>query len=268
MLMKSDSPSPVLGANAESENTAPASSVSTPAFPLRPAPFTGASRQVPVMRAFDWIQEGWSLFLGAPRAWLFLSGGILATFALSDFIWLNVRTGFPPSLLRSLALAFLFLGPVVLMPIATAAGLYLCRLLARGETPELDDLVIGLKQAPKRLLWAGSLTLAGWLLIYGFYELTHGPLALFLPTLAGFSFLLAIWFIPPLVAFHGLSPIGALNKGFAACLKNAGAFAVFGFTMALLHFVAVLPAGLGLVVLLPVVIGTLHASYRDVFSES
>lgn len=266
--MTPESPSQSLGTRPEAENAAADNTFSAPIFPLRPATFTGDSRQVPVMRAFDWIQEGWSLFLGAPRVWLFLSSGILATFALSDFIWLNVRTGFPPSLLRSIALALLFFGPVVLMPIATAGGLYLCRLLARGETPEPEDLVIGLKHAPKRLLWAGALTLAGWLLIYGFYELTHGPLALFLPTLAGFSFLLAIWFIPPLVAFHGLSPIGALNKGFAACLKNAGAFAVFGFTMALLHFVAVLPAGLGLVVLLPVVIGTLHASYRDVFSES
>lgn len=239
-----------------------------PDFPLPPGRFTGASRQVPVMRCFDWIQEGWNFFLGAPRVWLFLGGGILLTFALSEFLWLHVRTGFQPSLLRNLVLGLLFFAPVLLMPLATAGGLHLCRLLARGQTPELDDLATGLKQAPQRLLAAGGLYLVGWLIIFAFYELIDGPLALFLPTLAGFSFLIAIWFIPPLVAFHDLTPFTALVKGFTACLRNAGVFAVFGFTMAVLHLIAVLPAGLGLIVLLPVVIGALHASYRDVFSES
>lgn len=238
------------------------------AFPLAPAPFTGATRKVPVMRAFDWIQEGWQLFLAAPRVWLFLGGGIVLLFALADFLWLLVRTGFAPSLLRNLTLGLLFFGPVVLMPLATAAGLHLCRLLARGQPVELDDLLAGFRLAPRRLLGVGGLTLLGWLAIFGVYEWIHGPLALFLPTLAGFAFLLAIWFLPPLVAFHGLAPLAALGKGFAACARNTPVFAVFGFTMAILHLIAVLPAGLGLIVLLPVVIGTLHASYRDVFTES
>lgn len=237
-------------------------------FPLAPAPFTGATRKVPVMRAFDWIQEGWELFLAAPRVWLFLGGGIVLLFAVSEFLWLLVRTGFNASLLRNIVLGLLFFGPVVLLPLATSAGLNLCRLLAKGQTVDLDDLIAGFHILPKRLLGVGGLTLLGWLIIFAFYEIIRGPLAFFLPTLAGFAFLLAIWFMPPLVAIHGLSPITALSRSFAACARNTAAFTVFGFTMAVLHFVAVLPAGLGLVVLLPVVIGALHASYRDVFSES
>src|SRR6185369_16430 len=128
----------------------------------------------------------------------------------------------------------------------------------------LDDLVAGLKYAPQRLFTTGALYLVGWLAIYAFYELIDGPLALFLPPLAGFSFLIAIWFMPPLVAFHDLSPLSALTKGFAACAHNAWVFVVFGVLMALLHFVALLPAGLGLIVLMPVAMGALHASYRDI----
>jgi len=242
------------------------------AFPLPPAPFTGAARKVPQLRAFDWIQEGWALFLGAPKVWLFLSGAILLVFAVSEFFWLKVRTSFDPSLLRNTVLALLMFGPVVLMPLATVSGLHICRLLARGEAngnaPDLDDLIAGFRLRPRQLLATGVLVLAGWLLIFAFYEIVHGPLSLFLPTLAGFSYLLAIWFIPALVAFHDLSPLNALRISFAACAKNALTFAIFGFTMAILHLVAVLPALLGLIVLLPVVIGALHASYRDVFSES
>ena len=239
-----------------------------PQFPLAPAQFTGAARKVPVMRAFDWIQEGWTLFLGAPRVWLFLAGGIMLSVALCEFLWLYVGASLAPSLVRSVLLALLFFGPVLLMPTVTTAGLHLCRLMARGETPELDDLVSGLKYAPQRLFITGALYLVGWLAIFAFYKIVDGPLALILPPLAGFSFLIAIWFMPPLVAFHDLSPLAALAKGFAACARNAGVFLVFGLLMALLHFVAVLPAGLGLIVLMPVAIGALHASYRDVFPES
>lgn len=240
----------------------------TPSFPLSPAPFTGAARKVPQMRAFDWIQQGWMLFLGAPKVWLFLGGAILLVFVISEFVWLNVRTAFAPNLLRNVVLALLLFGPVVLMPLATASGLHICRILARGETPDLDDLIAGFRQRTRHLLATGGLVLGGWLLIFAFHEIVQGPLSLFLPTLAGFSYLLAIWFLPALVAFHDLSPLHALRISFFACAKNALTFAIFGFTMAVLHFVAVLPALLGLIVLLPVVIGTLHASYRDVFYES
>ena len=237
-------------------------------FPLPPAPFTGATRKVPALRALDWIQEGWTLFLGAPRVWLFLGGAIVLMFAVSEFLWLNVRTSFSPSLPRSLVLALLFFGPVVLMPPATAAGLQMCRLLANGNTPDLDDLIDAFRRQPCPLFQAGMLMLGGWLIIYLFYEVIRGPLALFLPTLAGFAFLLSFWFLPALIALHGLPPFAALRAGFAACLKNALPFALFGFTMAILHFVALLPVGLGMIVLLPVVIATLYASYRDIFTES
>ena len=220
------------------------------------------------MRSFEWIREGWALFLGAPGVWLLLGGGIVLWFVVAEFLWLQIRTRFDPSLLRNLSLAVLLFGPVILMPAATAGGLQLCRRLARDQPAELSDLLGGIQQAPQRLLGAGLLYLAGWLIIFLFYELINGPLALFLPTLAGFLFLIAIWFVPPLVAFHNLSPFEALSRSFSACFKNAGVFVVFGLTMGLLHLVAVLPAGLGLIVLLPVMIGTLHASYRDVFPES
>lgn len=242
--------------------------IEPPRFPLPPTRFTGAARVVPLLRAFDWIGEGWALFLGAPRVWLFLAGGILFIFAATEFVWLYVQAGFSPSLPRSVVLGLLFFSPVVLMPLGVAAGLHLCRLLARGETPELEDLGAGLALAPRPLLLAGAITLAGWLLIYALHQIIQGPLSLFLPTLAGFAFLIAIWFVPPLVAFHDQSPLLALGHGFAACTRSAGTFAVFGLTMALLHLLALLPAGLGLIVLLPVVIGALHASYRDVFIES
>lgn len=239
-----------------------------PSFPLAPAEFTGAARKVPLLRAFDWIAEGWAMFLGAPKAWLVLSVGLTLGFVVSGFALLYVGASFAPSLPRTLTQIVLAFGPVALLPLCVGAGLHLCRLLANGERPEIADLVAGFALAPRPLLTAGAIYVAGWLATFAVYATVKGPLALLLSTLAGFAFLIGIWFMPPLIALHRMPPTRALVCGFAACLRSTPAFAAFAFTMAILHLLAFLPAGLGVPILLPVVIGALHASYRDVFQES
>lgn len=237
-------------------------------FPLPPGVFTGAARKVPLLRAFDWIAEGWALFLGAPKPWLLLSVGLTLGFVASGFALLYVGAAFAPSPPRLVAQVLLAFGPVALLPLCVGAGLHLCRRLASGETPDTADLAAGFALAPRALLIAGAIYVAGWLATFAVYATVKGPLALLLSTLAGFAFLIAIWFMPPLIAFHRMAPTRALLRGFAACLHSTPTFAAFAFTMAILHLLAFLPAGLGVPILLPVVIGALHASYRDVFQET
>jgi uncharacterized membrane protein len=54
----------------------------------------------------------------------------------------------------------------------------------------------------------------------------------------------------------------------SACFGNFGAFVVLGVLIYVLIWVAMLPAGLGVLVLIPVFAGTLYASYQDVFGAS
>ena len=42
----------------------------TPAFPLAPARFTGDSREVDPGACFDWLRQGWAMFLVNPGIWI------------------------------------------------------------------------------------------------------------------------------------------------------------------------------------------------------
>lgn len=220
------------------------------------------------MNAFDWVRQGWAIFLAAPAFWLSMGVGLLLFFGLFEFMFVFTLATLPPSVPRQLLAAFFLFGPVLVLPLVSIGGVHVCRRLAAGETPRVADLAWGYRERRTPLLALGAFFLAGWLALFAFYAIVKGPLALFLPTIAGFAFLMAIWFMPVLVAFHDMSLLAALRAGFAACAGNFGAFLAFGFVMMLLHFLALLPLGLGLPLLLPVVIGAMYASYRDVYPES
>lgn len=238
------------------------------AFPLPPPRFSGVARKVEFMNAIDWIRQGWAIFLVAPAFWLAVGFGLLLFFGLFEFMFVLMQVALPAGLPLQVLSAFFLFGPVLVLPLVAAGGVQVCRRLAAGLPPRFADLAWGFTERRRPLLALGGLYLAGWLGLFLFYALVKGPLALFLPTLAGFAFLMAIWFMPVLVAFHDMPLAGALRAGFGACVSSFGTFLVFGFVMMLLHFLALLPLGLGLPILFPVVIGALYASYRDVFPES
>jgi uncharacterized membrane protein len=74
-----------------------------------------------------------------------------------------------------------------------------------------------------------------------------------------------MWFAPALVFFNNMSPVEALKASFNACLKNTLPFLVYGLMVMVLLFFAALPVGLGFLVLIPVLAGSIYVSYRDIF---
>ena len=75
--------------------------------------------------------------------------------------------------------------------------------------------------------------------------------------------LMALWFAPALVIFHDVQPMAAMKSSFqGACANTAPGFGSVGFVLAIL---AVIPLGLGLLVLGPVMWGTMYVGYRDIF---
>ena len=62
-----------------------------------------------------------------------------------------------------------------------------------------------------------------------------------------------------------MPPLAALKASFNACLKNSPPLLVYGLIVMLLVFFAVLPVGLGFLVLMPVLSGSAYVSYRDIF---
>ena len=79
---------------------------------------------------------------------------------------------------------------------------------------------------------------------------------------------MAVWFAPALVVLQGRGAVEALKESFSGCLKNIVPFLLYGIVLMIAGFIAAIPLGLGYLVFLPVVAGSIYASYRDIYFTS
>jgi uncharacterized membrane protein len=249
-------------------------------FPVAPRPFDGASRHVDPGACFDWLRQGWALFLADPGTWLACS-------------LLTLLIGISPTLVP-------LVGGVatnLLMPILSAGLLDQARRQSRGEDIDVGGLFNGFRQRTGELVLLGvvfTVAIVAVVVVIGIligggvagglfgastgrpvvagagFGVVLGGLLLggLLISLALVPLTMAMWFAPALVYFNGMAPVAAMKASFAACLANWLPFLVFSVILTVLCFFATLPLGLGFLVLLPVFSGALYASYRDVFPTS
>ena len=77
--------------------------------------------------------------------------------------------------------------------------------------------------------------------------------------------MMALWFAPALVMLHDVAPLEAMKLSAQACFQNLLTFGVLAALLYVLVWVAMLPAGLGMLVLVPVLAGALLAAWQDTF---
>lgn len=240
------------------------------AFPLAAPPYHGNSRAVAAGNAFDWLRQGWALFVVNPGVWIAITVVLLVL-----LLGLNIVP-----LVGTLAAN-------LLTPLLAAGVLRACQKAADGETPEVGDLFVGFKHNTGNLVMVGVFYMAAMLAVF-LIVLTlgggsvAGGLMLGRPAGIGLAFggvllamllslaltvplMMALWFAPALVFFNNMLPLPALKASFNACLKNTLAFVVYGLIVLVLMFFAALPVMLGFLVLVPVLGGSIYAAYRDVF---
>jgi hypothetical protein len=101
------------------------------------------------------------------------------------------------------------------------------------------------------------------------FDPTIDPASVVLPVLLVVALmiplLMAYWFSPALIAVEGLSVWAALGQSFMACLKNILPFLWYGILATILMLLGSIPLGLGLLVVLPILAGSVYASYREIF---
>jgi uncharacterized membrane protein len=239
-------------------------------FPIPAPAFDGRCRTVGIDAVFAWLRLAWNLFMVHPAVWV-ASALILIVGGLA-------------------LLAVWPIGPLLaglLAPVLAAGLLAMCRKAADGEAVGLSDLAAGFSARTAPLILLGVIfmlamlaihvlvfvlfsgSVAGGLLMSGFVGLgvlLGGSLvALLLSSLLFIPLWMALWFAPALVLFNGMPPAEACKASFAACLKNLLSFLLLGLIVFALGFFAALPAGLGFLVLIPVLAGTAYASWQDVF---
>ena len=245
-----------------------------PVFPITPPPFSGRSQRAEAGACFEWLRQAWAFFAAYPAVWV---GATVLVFVAYFAVAVVPLVG--------------TLAANLLMPALSAGLLMFCKRQANGEEPGLGDLLVGFQgRAASGLILVGA--------IYGVAMLIIGVIAglivgggvlggvMATPSLAlGVMFgglivsllisavlatpvLMALWFAPALVLFHDMPPIDAMKASFNACAINWLPLSVYGLLLSVLIFFAILPVGLGLLVLIPILYGTLYASYRDIFPES
>lgn len=234
------------------------------------------SRTVSAANGWNWIRDGFRLFMQSPAIWIalfliyLLIGGVLSIIPL--------------------------LGPIVLhllAPVFIAGFMLGCRALENEQELEINHLFAGFKQNTSQLVTVGGIYLAGIILIAGVIFMASGGAVLsaltvnshdverasaaaaaagggvMLVALLGLSALIplmmAYWFAPILVVFHDLTAADAMKTSFNACLRNILPFTVYSVVAAVLIILAAIPFGIGLVVLIPTMMASLYVSYKDVF---
>lgn len=231
-------------------------------------------RQVDGKRGWEWIVEGFQLFRRVPMVWILLCTTLLLIAATLALI--------------PMAGQFIF---TLLSPVFLAGLMIGCRTLERGGQLEVAHLIAAFRNAGP-LITIGGIYLVGQVLIVGIFMLVGGDVLMSLllegkrvdenelKNVSGdmlsaslvaltlsIPLLMAAWFAPLLSIFNGMPPVEAMRTSFFACVKNIVAFQIYVVILVVFTFIASIPYGLGLFVLVPTVFASIYVSYVDIFED-
>lgn len=243
-------------------------------------------RAVKAGHGWRWIVDGFSLFKKNPVVWITLVLVLYVTFTI---------------LVRVPILGIVI---VLLMPVLLAGLMEGCRALDSGQELKITHLVCGFQKDTAHLVTLGGISLVGNLLVLMIGAIMTGDAAVtimksvsggaadpaaaeailraapkvFTAALVAFTFslplLMALWYAPLLVYFDNLKPLRSLVVSFEACWKNVLPFLVYA-TVIFTAIVVLTPISLSLRqldlsiwLLAPVLIPSIYASYKDVFTRA
>jgi uncharacterized membrane protein len=232
--------------------------------------FHAEGRIVAAGRGWDWFVEAVALFRKQPGIWILMAVVLGVLFIVISMI----------PVLGSLASA-------LLLPIFGGGLMLGCEDLDRGRPLKIEHLFAGFRQKTGELVMVGAFNLIGWVIIVfavaavigggvfmgvmrGDIEgagLSITSLLIAMLLIAGLSvpLYMASWFAPALIVLDDVPPWAALKASFVVCVRNWIPFLVYSVVLLVLCLVAVIPLGLGFLVLIPVVAASVYTSYRDIF---
>lgn len=239
--------------------------------------FVPNGRSVDASQGIEWIKQGFRQLFAAPGPW-YLS--ILALYGAM----------FVASVIPLLNIVVILVGPFA-NP-AIFAGFYACGdAQARRNTFDVGTVFDGFKKNLGPLLAIGGLAFLAMAFIMGIGFMLAGGFALIAMVREGGAneppdgfvmkmvlaylvvmllfvpVMMASWFAPALVLLHNLGAVEAMQQSFNACLKNFGPFMLYGLAALVVCFVAIIPFGLGLLVVGPAFIAGMYPIYADIFLD-
>lgn len=221
--------------------------------------------------SISWYQGGWRIFTANIANWVLMAliFGVIA-----------------------MVLSFIpFIGMIalyLLLPLFLGGMLYSAQKLDQGQASDIMD-IFSLFKDQQRLTpliilglimlgvgFVSMVVVGGMMFASVSSSITPGAEMPMMPSIGFGGFLLALivmilsgmlfLFATPLVVFQNMSAIDAIKNSFTACVKNFPAFIIFMLIYALLAVIAVIPFGLGLLVLVPVFIAATYIGYKRIFA--
>lgn len=220
-------------------------------------------------RPLHWIATGWKLFLKQPGVWIVQSLIFIAVLAVLGL--LPVVGPYAP--------------PIVL-PLLLAGMLAGAQVLERGETLHVRQLFEGGRRHAGNLLLVGLFHLIGVRLARAIGDsavltdtlveaaarlgltVGHDVFGMWIFIVLWALLMTALWLAPALVMLHEVAPLEAMRLSAQACFRNLIPFILFAVALYAFLWVAVLTAGLGMLVLLPVLAGVLLEAWQDTFGPA
>jgi len=235
--------------------------------------FVPQGRTVAFENGWTWVAQAWTIFSRAAGVWI---GMVIALVLIYVLLAVLPVAG---------AIASIVAGPVF------TGGLMLAsRTIDQGGEPQFAQLFGGFKHRFGALVGVGALYFAGMALIVLLVVLATGTgvwaalqaqtpeavmaagatllLALLIFLALLMPLLMAMWFAPPLIVFHELGAVAAMQASFMGCLRNMLPFLLYGIVLLIASIVASIPLMLGWLILGPVTAASIYTAYRDIYFTS
>jgi len=234
--------------------------------------FNLEGRTVSAGRGAEWLMAGLRLNFAQFVPWLLIGIVMVALMIVLSFIPLvNMVVS-------------------VCIPAITGGVVLAVRKQLAGEVVEVGDLFSGFREKGGPLMLVGVLYLAvtfgvvlvamviggiglfgaiasggeGWLTGLGIGVVVVMALV---AVLVGLAMYACIWLAPALVVFHDVAPFEAMKRSFVVSMKNWLPLLVYGLLGMVFSVLALIPLGLGWLILMPAMMASTYFAYRDIFIE-
>lgn len=226
---------------------------------------------VSIGASIDWIAGGWNTFKADWGVWLLIILAIyvgLVVLSLLSYVGYIIITLITP----------VIIGGLLLGVHASAT---------QNKPLTFSALGLGFKEKFINLIVLGAITTgAGYLLslipemIAGDFlkvtvverlehiEINNSKLIIYmlLSWVTGVILTLLFFFTTPLMVFNNITILEAIKASFTASLKNILPLVVYSVLTTILILIGIIPVGLGLLIIMPILLISFYYSYKDVFT--
>ncbi len=230
-------------------------------------------KKVSASNGLSWFSCGWTIFKQNVLTWILMT----VVFIVLSLLGIIPLVG---ALIATL-----------LMPVLSGGIMMAVDKSNHGERVTVSDLFLAFqdKQIMRRLLTIGAIGLAIMVLLTLLFGMGMGSMMMtmdpehmqvsthnmgwlgvmsLLSMLISLTWWMALMFAVPLVALNQAKPVPALKRSIRASLSNWLPLLIYGLIASLLLLVAIIPIGLGLLLVMPLLFCSVYCAFKDIFPQS